>query len=394
MKEFNFTKYEDAIKIYREKNLMQALYDEGEIIMDQVLVCLHGDEHKKRRKVENKIFSREIFRLYEDKIYPITLEQTIQPFLNKGKMDLVDFGFRVLLNLTADFSGVDRPKKTPEETETLIKLLKIFASGATLAHSTRNRDEVKQEIKIALKEFEERFLGPSIKKRESLIKKNQEDDLPKDILTALLANQETLKLPYDVLMREIAFYLLAGAQTSIHSLVHTFHEVTMWIEKNPDKKNCIFDPIFIQKAAHESTRLHPSSPVAWRKPTCPVQLPNNKEAKEGDKIIVDLYTCNRDEEIFGEDAKQFNPFRKAPSGQNTYGLSFGLGMHSCIGRNLAAGVVPKEDTNPEDHHYGTVTLILKKLFENKAMPNPNDPPKMDEKTKRPNWGYYPIVFDR
>ena len=98
--------------------------------------------------------------------------------------------------------------------------------------------------------------------------------------------------------------------------------------------------------------------------------------------------------MFGEDAKQFNPFRKAPSGQNTYGLSFGLGMHSCIGRNLAAGVVPKEDTNPEDHHYGTVTLILKKLFENKAKPNPDDPPKMDEKTKRPNWGYYPIFFDR
>ena len=31
---------------------MQALYDEGEIIMDQVLVCLHGDDHRKRRKVE------------------------------------------------------------------------------------------------------------------------------------------------------------------------------------------------------------------------------------------------------------------------------------------------------------------------------------------------------
>ena len=146
MKEFNFTKYEDAIKIYREKNLMQALYDEGEIIMDQVLVCLHGDDHRKRRKVENKVFSRETFRLYETDIYPVTLDQTIQPFLKKGKMDLVDFGFRVLLNLTADFSGVDRPEKSPEETETLIKLLKIFASGATLAHSTRDRDEVKEEI--------------------------------------------------------------------------------------------------------------------------------------------------------------------------------------------------------------------------------------------------------
>ena len=23
----------------------------------------------------------------------------------------------------------------------------------------------------------------------------------------------------------------------------------------------------------------------------------------------------------------------------------------------------------------------------------NNPPKMDEKTKRPNWGYYPITFN-
>ena len=243
MKEFNFTKYEDAIKIYREKNLMQALYDEGEIIMDQVLVCLHGDDHRKRRKVENKVFSRETFRLYETDIYPVTLDQTIQPFLKKGKMDLVDFGFRVLLNLTADFSGVDRPEKSPEETETLLKLLKIFASGATLAHSTRDRDEVKEEIKVALKEFENKFLGPSIKRREELIKNANENELPtgvllnrQDILTALLNNQEELQLPYDVLMREIAFYLLAGAQTSIHSLVHTFHEIMQWVEKNPDKK--------------------------------------------------------------------------------------------------------------------------------------------------------------
>ena len=393
MKEFNFTKYDEAIKIYRDNNLMQALYDEGEIIMDQVLVCLHGEEHKRRRKVENKIFSRETFRLYETEIYPKTIRETIKPFIDSGKMDLVDFGFRVLLNLTADFSGVDRPLKSQEETETLIRLLKTFASGATLAHSTRDREEVKSEIKLALKEFEERFLGPSIERREEIIKKSNEDNLPKDILTALLLNQDKLELPHDVLMREIAFYLLAGAQTSIHSLVHTFHEIMTWIEKNPNQKNRISDPIFIQKSVHESTRLHPSSPVAWRKPTCPVNLPNNEQAVEGDKVIIDLYNCNRDEEIFGDDAKEFNPDRKAPSGQNVYGLSFGLGMHSCIGRNLAAGVIPKEDTDPDNHHYGTVALILRKLFENNALPDPNDPPMMDEKTKRPNWGYYPILLN-
>ena len=86
--------------------------------------------------------------------------------------------------------------------------------------------------------------------------------------------------------------------------------------------------------------------------------------------------------MFGEDAKEFNPNRKAPRGQNVYGHSFGLGMHSSIGRNLAAGVVPKEDTDPIDHHYGTVALILNKLFEHNAQPDPDNAPKIDEKTNR------------
>ena len=84
--------------------------------------------------------------------------------------------------------------------------------------------------------------------------------------------------------------------------------------------------------------------------------------------------------------------REPPNGQNLYGLSFGLGMHSCIGRNLAAGVNSKPDTDPNNHHYGTVTMILRELISRNSIPDPDDAPKMDDKTKRPNWGYYPIVF--
>ena len=42
------------------------------------------------------------------------------------------------------------------------------------------------------------------------------------------------------------FYLLAGAQTSIHSLVHAFHEMHNWLKDNPERKSSIKnDPIFI-----------------------------------------------------------------------------------------------------------------------------------------------------
>ena len=393
MTEHIFNNYNDAVNALRIKDLKQSLYDDGEVIMDQVLVCLHGEEHKKRRKLENKIFTREVFKYYENEVFPRTINETLEPYIESGKMDLVDYGFRVLLNLTADFSGVDRPEKTKKETETLLGLLKIFASGATLHHSTRDHEEVKNEVRNALKSFDKQFLKPSIERRKSLIKKQAYEDLPSDILTVLLMNEDDLNLPYDVLQREIAFYLLAGAQTSIHSLVHVFHEIHDWIKKNPEKKIKLKDdPIFVQKCFLESTRLHPSSPIALRKPVCPVKLPDDKEANLGDSVVIDLYNSNRDKKVFGEDADKFNPYREPPSGQNLYGLSFGLGMHSCIGRNLAAGVNSKPDTDPNNHHYGTVTMILRELISRDAIPDPNNKPKMDDKTKRPNWGYYPIIF--
>ena len=393
MTEHIFNNYNDAVSTLRIKDLKQSLYDDGEIIMDQVLVCLHGEEHKKRRKLENKIFTREVFKYYENEVFPVTINETLEPYKENGKMDLVDYGFRVLLNLTADFSGVDRPKKTKKETETLLNLLKIFASGATLHHSTRDHEEVKEEVRNALENFDEQFLKPSIERRKNLIRKKDFENLPSDILTVLLVNEDDLNLPYDVLQREIAFYLLAGAQTSIHSLVHVFHEIHDWIKNNPKEKLKLKDdPIFVQKCFLESTRLHPSSPIALRKPVCPVKLPDDKDAELGDSIVIDLYNSNRDKKVFGDDADKFNPYRQPPSGQNLYGLSFGLGMHSCIGRNLAAGVNSKPDTDPNNHHYGTVTMILRELISRSAIPDPKDTPKMDDKTKRPNWGYYPIIF--
>ncbi|HET9769467.1 MAG TPA: cytochrome P450, partial [Acidimicrobiia bacterium] len=53
--------FEEARDAYRQKELRQALYDEGEIIMGDVLVNLHGDEHRARRRLENRLFRRDTF---------------------------------------------------------------------------------------------------------------------------------------------------------------------------------------------------------------------------------------------------------------------------------------------------------------------------------------------
>ncbi|NJN50716.1 MAG: hypothetical protein HC809_01945 [Gammaproteobacteria bacterium] len=93
--------------------MRQALYDEGAVLMADVLVNLHGDAHRARRITESKVFRRDYFRYYEQEVFPTTLAQTLAPFLDSGRLDLVDFGYRVMANLTVDFAGIDRPERTP-----------------------------------------------------------------------------------------------------------------------------------------------------------------------------------------------------------------------------------------------------------------------------------------
>ena len=398
MTKFETSDYQTIKKALVNRDLKQALYDEGKVIMEGVLLTLHGQEHHQRRKLEHKVFQRDFFKYYEHELFPKTLEETIFPFLKNGSADLIDFGYRITMNLTADFAGIDRFKKTPEETENLLTLVKIFSQGATLVHSKRPHDEVNMEVTEALGVFEEKFLIPSKNRRLKILKqfndkKVNEDDLPRDVLTVLLRNVDGINLDDDLIKREIAFYLQAGSHSTANSMVHALHEIFEWMEKHPEDKEKIYnDPIFLQRCVHESMRLHPASPVAWRKPTCPIELDKDIRMNQDDLLIMDLHTANRDKEIFGIDAEEFNPYRKLDPNQSIWGLTFGIGLHLCFGRDLDGGLIPDEKTLPKKHQYGIVTLLVRKLIENKVRLDPDNKPLKDMNTERPNWGSYPVLF--
>jgi cytochrome P450 len=389
------TDYAEASKALKERDLRQALYDEGAVVMQDVLVNLHGDEHKARRTLETKVFRRDFFRHYENEVFPVTLQQTLAPYAQAGGMDLVDFGYRVMVNLTADFTGIDRPKKTPEETADLMMLLRLFGKTATLAHATIDRDVVRQEALTALKRFDETYIQPSIDTRLALLEdlntgKITEEDLPRDILMVLLRNEDNIDVQRDVLTREMAFFALAGAHTSIHTLTHALHELLTWVAANPDdRKRVAAEPRFIQRCVLESVRLHPSSPIAARRSLCPVHLPS-ADIEEGESVIIDLQTANRSTDVFGDDAATFNPYRELPKGQSYYGLSFGQGMHACLGLNLAAGVLPREGEAVEQ--MGTIALIVQALFEQNVRLDPEQLAEKDASTARDLWGFYPVLL--
>ncbi len=187
-KKILLTSWSQVREAFRSKDLRQAGYSQGAVVMAGTLLDLHGKAHRERRRVENRLFRREIFSFWEHEVLERTIAITLSPFIQSKKGDLSVIGYRCAMNLTATIAGIDQDPSETKQTEALYRIVKKFSEGATLLHSRRNKDEVRQEVSEAMKKFAKDFFAPSRETRERLIQKSKrgiinEDDLTKDVLT-------------------------------------------------------------------------------------------------------------------------------------------------------------------------------------------------------------------
>ncbi len=382
--------YADAMAVLKHPDMAQALYDAGGAVMGDALITLHGGEHTRRRVTEFSVFGRGFFRHYEREVFPRTLAPVLAPFLESRRADLVELGYRVTMNLTADFAGIDRLADDAEETETLLALVRAFSTGATVVHSTLDPDAVNKQVDAAMTLFSERFVTPSVARRQALLERGA--TLPNDVLSTLLEHADTLPLGNDVLRREMAFYLQAGAHSTANSMVHAMHELFTWMAADDGVRAALVaEPARLQRAVHESLRLHPASPVALRRATRATEVAGHGVA-EGELVRVDLERANRDARVFGADAETFDPERQLPDGTWPFGLTFGYGTHACLGRDLDGGVVPRTGADPGALQLGIVPGLVRTLLQHGATPIEDEAPSLDETTTRNNFSTYPVVF--
>jgi cytochrome P450 len=396
--EITISTYKQARETFRQKELRQALYDEGDVVMADVLVNLHGSDHRARRRLENRLFRKDTHRRYERDLFPPIVARTLAPHAARGQAELVTLSHEMMMNLAAFTAGIDRPAGTREETLRLYSFLMLFIQGATLAHYTGDRAAKRDEVARGLEAFEAEFLNPSIARRRALLAavedgSSEEADLPRDVLTTLLRHDHDLHLPSDVMLRETSFFLLASAHTSATAFVRTLHHVYAMVDERPgDFERACSDLPFLQRCMHETVRLQPSSPVAMRWALADIDLPDGVHIPVGARVTIDLMTANRDPEVFGGNADDFDPHRQLAPGVAPWGLSFGLGMHACIGQDLAAGLDPLGRPVDDDHLYGLVPVAMRAVLDAGARPDPNHPPSLDPESSRGYWGSYPVVF--
>ena len=404
MKTIALSTYADAREAYRHKGLQQALYDEGHRLMLGVIVNLHGQPHLDRRRLENRLFRRDVFAWYEAERIPAIIASVLDRAIAAGRADLLPLARRTMMTLSIAVAGVDRVVGDDAELDELYALMDRLARASTVAHAVGDKAAIIEDGDRALDEFRERFFTASLERRRQLIESFEsgaitEDDLPRDVLTTLLRNQDRLELPPDVVLREVAYFPWVGSHSTSNQLVHAMHHVFEWMEAQPaERERLLSDRILLQRFVHESLRLHPASPVSLRHALEDIVLKSGVEIPRGALVAVELESANRDPLVWGDRAGEFDPFRPLADGVMPWGLSFGHGVHACLGQELAGGlecpahVTAGSTDDPGDHLYGSIAVMAEAILAAGARRDPADPPRRDESTTRQVWGRYPVIF--
>lgn len=397
------TTYAEAREAYRSKELRQALYDEGDALMHGVIVNLHGADHLARRRLENRLFRRDTFAWYESAVIPAIIADVVAPAVAIGHGDVLALARRTMLTLALGVAGVDRIEQdgTPAaaaEIDRLYALMDRLAKASTVAHATGDKAAIVADGDAALEEFRVTYFDAARVRRLDLLGRHArgeiiDDDLPRDVLTTLLRNQDRLDLPEATVLREVAYFPWVGSHSTSNALVHAMHHVFTWIGAHPgDRERLLADELLLQRFVHESLRLHPASPETHRIAEGPVSLGNGEVINAGSRVIIDMVAANRDPAVWGADAGEFDPFRSVPPDASPWGYTFGHGIHACLGMELAGGLEPEPGGDPGEHLFGAITTMARILLSHGARPDPDRPHRLDPATVRIVFETYPVRF--
>jgi cytochrome P450 len=148
---------------------------------------------------------------------------------------------------------------------------------------------------------------------------------PENIFDELLAARAEEKLSHDELIANVLLLFVAGHDTS----VNLFGNGLLALFRNPDQLALLRrDPSSIRGAIEELLRYDTSVTTARRTAIEDVQL-HGRTIHAGQYVLCVLNAGNRDPEVF-EDPDRLDVRRR-----NVRPLSFGGGIHHCLGSQLA-----------------------------------------------------------
>ena len=267
-------------------------------------------DHTRLRGLVVKAFTARRVEDMRPRIQAI-VDENLDRIIPQGKMDLIeDFAFRLPVTVICDMLGI------PEEHREMF-YTGARGSGRILEPVPMTPDEIKQSNAsqaMAKMYFEQLF---------DLRRKNPGDDLTTVLLQAEEAGE---KLSNEELYANIVLLFGAGHETTVNLIGNGL----LALYRNPDQLALLkAKPELIGNAIEEFLRYDSSVQMTGRTALEDMEL-GGRRIPKGENVLCLLGSANHDPAVYPD-----HPERLDIARPNVKPLSFGGGIHFCLGAQLA-----------------------------------------------------------
>jgi cytochrome P450 len=373
-------RYEDVGEAWRCPHLTTRTAGAGdEEVRAGTVVRLDGEQHKQRRRAMGQLLSRGGHKYFRDTHLFPTADAALAEVLRhpgpdgRARMEVRSWSRRVNQQLAAALVGFD-DATSPEGADQLFELVDRFIRGyqgvLDNAFSPFEPDGELQHASLAARdEIVRKFYEPAIERRRHLVGlvdagDMSRDDLPQDLLSLVAQRTDPAWSDDALAKREAIFLLGAGVHTTSNSLVWTLRELFAYFAEHPEEEKRRNDETFLLAAAHEALRLHPVTAGFVRKAEEDVELPSGTLVPQDALALIRSGPPSAAPEVYGADARQFNPHRQVAKRVSANGFAFGAGPHMCFGMPIVMGAEGLD---------GSLVYLLKILMRAGVTADPESP---------------------
>ncbi|MGY2904469.1 cytochrome P450 [Bradyrhizobium sp. URHC0002] len=241
-----------------------------------------------------------------------TVDETLDRIIPQGKMDLIeDFAFRLPVTIICDMLGI------PEGHRELF-YTKARVSGRILEPVPLSPEEIKEGnagTEMSAMYFQQLF---------ELRRKNPGNDL---ITQLVQAEEDGSKLSNEELTANIILLFGAGHETTVNLIGNGL----LALHRNPDQLALLkARPELITNAIEEFLRYDSSVQLTGRVALEDIEDLGGKRIPKGESVLCLLGAANHDPAVYPD-----HPERLDITRPNVRPLSFGGGIHFCLGAQLA-----------------------------------------------------------